>query len=384
MKDSPPPPDSADSPPSPSSASPTPKGPWIHRFSIWSFTLLFSLLIYWLLGFLVEDIKNIEGPDYGEIEARYVDQNLIDRRSNLQSQIQDLNRSITNQQEALKITSDTSRNLQTTINQLIDLQKLSLEKAVELPESEQANLSESLTHFLESQKKYQEGSAQLADLAEQKRSLEEESVTLDKSIQEQRIPASREYQQLNKKHNLKLAAYQLAILIPLLGLGAWMFIKKRGSIYFPMVLGFGFATLIKVLVVVHAYFPARYFRYILVIGLLLAIIKLLVAFIRMVAYPKAQWLIKQYREAYEKFLCPICEFPIRTGPRKFLVWTRRTARKVELPRGGDAQSDEAYACPSCGTSLFEECKNCGKIRHGLLPHCQHCNAPVEISGKNGE
>ena len=110
--------------------------------------------------------------------------------------------------------------------------------------------------------------------------------------------------------------------------------------------------------------------------MLIAVAKVLIHFIRVVAFPKAQWLTKQYREAYERFLCPICEYPIRTGPRKFLFWTRRTVNKIVLPN--DSTDYEAYACPACGTGLFEECEKCHNIRHALLPHCQHCNAEKKI------
>ena len=39
-----------------------PKGPWIHRFLIVFFTAVFAVLVYWALGFLVEDIRSIPGP----------------------------------------------------------------------------------------------------------------------------------------------------------------------------------------------------------------------------------------------------------------------------------------------------------------------------------
>ena len=152
--------------------------------------------------------------------------------------------------------------------------------------------------------------------------------------------------------DIRLACLQLLILIPLLAAGALLIVKKRSSIYFPLFLGYGAATLLKVSLVIHEYFPSKYFKYVLILGLLIAVAKLLIYFIRAIAFPKAQWLTKQYREAYERFLCPICEYPIRTGPRKFLFWTRRTVNKIVLPK--DSTKDESYACPACGTVLFEE------------------------------
>ena len=89
--------------------------------------------------------------------------------------------------------------------------------------------------------------------------------------------------------------------------------------------------------------------------------------------------IKQYREAYERFLCPVCEYPIRTGLRRFLYWTRRTVHKTIPAQASSGQplQDEPYSCPSCGTTLFEDCRQCGHSRHSLLPHCSHCGEGSE-------
>lgn len=358
-----------------------PKGPWIHRFSIRLFTVILAILVFWVLGFLVEDIESIHGPKYEDIEKKHVDQDLLARQKELISAISEMDRNIKDKRDEMKIVSDSSQNLQKTISQLIELQKLTLQKSISLPEAEQANLSNSLTHFLESQKQYQSHNAELAQLSDQKRNLETEKVAAEKQIEQQRKPAREEFDKLRDKHNMRLAFLQLLILIPLLAVGAFFVIKKSSSIYFPLFLGYGAAVLLKISLVIHEYFPSRYFKYVLILGLLVAVVKLLIYFIRVVAFPKAQWLTKQYREAYERFLCPICEYPIRTGPRKFLFWTRRTVNKIVLPR--ESSGDEKYACPACGTVLYEECPACHGVRHALLSYCQHCNAEKEIKECSG-
>ena len=57
-----------------------PKGPWIHRFSIRLFTVILAMLVYWVLGFLVEDIESIKGPQYNEIEKTHVAQALVEKK----------------------------------------------------------------------------------------------------------------------------------------------------------------------------------------------------------------------------------------------------------------------------------------------------------------
>ncbi|NLF23697.1 MAG: hypothetical protein GX590_11140, partial [Lentisphaerae bacterium] len=61
---------------------------------------------------------------------------------------------------------------------------------------------------------------------------------------------------------------------------------SSSSIYFPLFMAFGAATLIKVALVVHEYFPSKYFKYILIGGLLIVVARLLIYFIRTIAFPK--------------------------------------------------------------------------------------------------
>jgi predicted RNA-binding Zn-ribbon protein involved in translation (DUF1610 family) len=353
------------------------KGTWIHRFTIWLFTLVLAVLIFWVLGFFVDDIRSIRGPDYATIEQKHLDKALLTRQNELQRQIAGLTRQIENQTAKQRVVGDSSQSLQRTINQLIELQKLSVQKSIAFSETEQANFTSSLKLFLDNQKKYQELSQTVSDTLESKQTLVREKELVEQEIERQRQPARQEFDRLSQKHRLKLAFLQLAILLPILAVAAGVIIKKRSSIYFPLFLAFGAATLIKVTLVVHEYFPSKYFKYILIGGLLIVVAWLLIYFIRTIAFPKKQWLVKQYREAYERFLCPVCEYPIRIGPRRFLSWTRRTANKIVVP-GDHNVLEETYTCPSCGSNLFAECPSCHKIRHAMLPNCSHCGAEKEI------
>jgi hypothetical protein len=82
--------------------------------------------------------------------------------------------------------------------------------------------------------------------------------------------------------------------------------------------------------------------------------------------------LRQYREAYERFFCPVCDYPIRRGPLKYVFWSRRTIKHLHFPPQTPPPADEPYTCPACGTLLFEKCAVCGNVRHSLLPVCNHC------------
>lgn len=350
------------------------KGTWIARLAIRSFTIILGILIYWFLGFLVEDIESIPGPDYAIIEKQHLNATSVTKEEDLSKQINELSHQIDNQTEKQKVIGDSNRNLQETMAQLIELKKLAIEKGVTTSDTEQTNFTKSLNLFFENQKKYQDSSQTVSEMLERKQQLVREKEQIEQELEKQRRPAREEYEKLIDEHLLKLAFFQLAILLPILLIAALVLIKKRGSIYFPLFLAFGVATLLKVTFVINDYFPSRYFKYLFIISLLIIVGALLIHFIRAIAFPKIQSLMKQYREGYERFLCPACEYPIRTGPRRYLFWSRRTVNKIVVPAGAQQEGEECYTCPCCGSALFELCSSCQKIRHAMLPHCSHCGA----------
>lgn len=197
------------------------KGAWIHRFVIRLFTVVFGVLVFWVLEFLVEDIRSIPGPDYGTIELKHLDKELVAKRLALEEQVAGLARQIENQTEKQRVVGDSSENLQQTINQLIELQKLGMEKSIAFSESEQADFSNSMKLFLDNQTKYQQLSQMVAETLERKQALLHEKEQAEREIERQRQPAWAEFNELSEKHRLKIAIWQLAILLPISSSG-WM------------------------------------------------------------------------------------------------------------------------------------------------------------------
>jgi predicted RNA-binding Zn-ribbon protein involved in translation (DUF1610 family) len=347
------------------------KGTWIFRFTVWFFTVVLAFLVFWLLGFLVQDIRSVEGPQFGDIEKRYVDRALLDKGEDLDKEIADAARQMDQLKEKQNLLGESTRNLQSTINQLLELQRLRIEKALTFPESQQKTFTDSLDLFLENQKRFQSLNNDIAKLADDKASLEAEKRRVEASLEAQRRPAFAEYQKVHRAHDLKLAFFQLLILVPVLILAAVLVAKKHGTAYFPIFLALALSTLVRVSLVIHEYFPSRFFKYVLLLGLLVVVTRLLVHFIRSIAYPRLQELLRQHKEAYRHFLCPICDYPIRRGPLRFAFWNRRSVRSLRISPETTV-IDEEYVCPACGTRLFQKCASCHAVRHSLLPYCEHC------------
>ena len=359
-------------------ATPIHKGPWTHRLLVACFSVLFGLLIYWLLGFVMRDIGTWPGPVYSEVGERLSDPALAREAAATQKQIDEARRAIESSKQRQQVLRDSTSNSERTMNQLLELQKLTLQKGLTPSPEETKALAESQRLFLTNQAKYQEMNDQIATLGEELGDLENRLRSVQEKLEIARPAIQKEFNRLQTRHQFQLAALKLAVLLPLLALAVGLFLKQRGRLYATLVHGFGLALLVKVGVVMHEHFPRRYFKYVLIVIAIALVARILVSLLRTMAFPKPDWLLKQYREAYEHFLCPICGHPIRRGPLKHLFWTRSSLKKLHVPTNALEGVDEPYTCPVCATALFEECPSCRQVRHPLLPACSHCGVARQI------
>lgn len=353
------------------------RGPWFHRFLIWLFAIAVSALSFWLLGYIVRDIDAIEGPDYQAMEASMLDSVLVDRSKTLADEIGDTKRSITNLNERRLLLQNTINTSQQTMQQLLNLQRMSIEKGAELSDEQNSALTENLDLFLANQKQSQEFNTQLSELNLKLQGLQGQADDVKAEIDLAKQPIREAFNLALRQHRLWLGVYKLAVLLPLLLLSTLLFIRKSAGNYATLVYATGAALAARVLLVMHEHFPAMYFKYILIVASLVIAIAILVRLLRTVANPRGDWLLKQYREAYTNFLCPVCEFPIRRGPLRYVSWTPRSLRRL-LARTSLSDSatseDKPYTCPSCSTELFKTCSRCEATRYALLPACDKCGA----------
>ena len=354
-----------------------PRGPWFHRFLIWLFAIGVSVLSFWLLGYIVRDIDAIQGPDYQAMESLLLDQTLVDSGKMVSDEIDDTQRSIANLNEQQLLLKNTINTSQQTMHQLLDLQRISIEKGKELSEEQSTALTENLDLFLANQTQVQEFNAELSVLNLKLQGLQVKADEVNAQIELAREPILETYNAVLREHRLWLGVYKLAVLLPLLMISAVLFIRKSAGNYAPLVYATGGALAARVLFVMHEHFPAIYFKYILIVASLIIAIAVLVRLLRTVANPRGEWLLKQYREAYTNFLCPICEFPIRRGPLRYVSWTPQSLRKLWVRSslsGSTVSEDKPYTCPSCSTELFKVCASCEATRYALLPACDKCGA----------
>ena len=356
--------------------------PWLYRFFIVGFGLLLTLLLIWFLAFVLSDIGGLPGPKYEDIEKQYVDQTVRDQLAALEKEVATLQTQMDNQREIQGILSQSTQNSRQTMDQLVAIHKLNLEKSVKPTDTEQQSLAESEAQFLDNQKRFQQANEEIARLSEQQRAAKEKIAALNEKVKVNRKPAEEEFRKAREYHQLKVAALKLAVIVPLLLLAAWFALKQRGSAYAPIIYASFCATFWTTGVVMFQHFPREYFKYIATGAAIAIVLAFLVHLIRSISAPKADWLLKQRREAYNGNRCPVCAFPIRRGISKELYWGRRGPRGL-LPvlQATEPEVEKPYTCPACGEALFIPCTGCGKTRHAFLPYCEHCGAGSETANK---
>jgi len=340
------------------------KGTWGQWLFILLSSVAFGLLLFWLFGFLVADIGTLPGPQWSRIRAKYVDPNLVGKKQSLQRDLKHLKTNIINQKELQRIHNDSIANLETTINHL----------QMRLGSQEnQQTITQAYETRLQHLREYQALADKIAQGTTRKHLLEEELSVITEKIKEQETEARTHHNKLLSRHRLKIAALKLIVMVPVFLVSFWFFLKKRSGIYAALAYPFFFAAFAKLALVIHEYFPRRYFKYIGLLVIIGIVLKLLIYMIKKITSPKKDSLIKQNRQAYDKFVCPVCGKPIRIGPLRYTRASKYKGLSLALAEK-NADIQQTYTCPSCGTELYQKCDKCSRIRHSLLPFCEHCGS----------
>lgn len=345
------------------------KGTWGVRMMILLLTIIVGILFYSLLGLITSDIRSMREPSHEDVYNILKNNDLSAKDEQLKSQEKTLDEKLKALQEERELKASSAKNLEQTLNQLNK----------QSGNGQQAQLKETMDKFLDFQKEYQELNGQILTLTQERQQLTVEHNQLFQQLQDQENMIQEELYKRHQRHRIAQAVLELVILLPLLLLFCFIFLRKRGPLVTPLVLALGCATLIHVFFTVHEYFPTRWSKYILIVVSILIIIRLLSFLVKLSTAPKPERLMLQYSQAYERFLCPVCEYPIRIGPLKFLFWTRNSVHSVLNGKNVNTEDIEIepYTCPACGELLYDKCEHCGKIRHTLLPYCEHCGQNKE-------
>ncbi|WP_406624170.1 serine endopeptidase [Acidovorax sp. SDU_ACID1] len=165
-----------------------------------------------------------------------------------------------------------------------------------------------------------------------------------------------------RRVELRVFLYRLALTLPLLVAAGWLFAKKRKSTYWPFVWGFIFFALFAFFVELVPYLPSYggYVRYVVgIVGTALVGRYAILALNRYLERQKqAESLPDQERRkelSYDvalarlaKGVCPGCERPV------------------------DLKNEQIDFCPHCGIGLFDRCGACRTRKSAFARFCHAC------------
>jgi len=335
------------------------KGPKLHRAAVYVLSFLLAVLLIWLGRFALGDIDAVRAPEIGDTQLR-------DRQNEFEEKLEELNRALNVEQERQAYLRESAQSSQETLDQLLDMRRASLDKNLPISPDESKAFAESQRIFLRNQEQVQAVMERILELRAEKRTNEEGLRDARERLAAARTP-------IVKRHRQKIALFKFLFLAPFVALGVWLFIRKRGSSYGPLVHAFNAAALILLLTVIHEHFPARYYKYMFLALAIGVVLLALVFMIRQFTRPTKKWLEQRCREAYQASQCPVCRYPIVGKDMRSAAADKRLLKKAPL-LAPEPEIARPYRCPACGTQLFDRCAGCQELRHTLLPYCLHCGA----------
>ncbi|HEY2256241.1 MAG TPA: zinc ribbon domain-containing protein, partial [Variovorax sp.] len=166
----------------------------------------------------------------------------------------------------------------------------------------------------------------------------------------------------NRRVELRVFGWRLALTLPLLVIAGWLFARKRKSTWWPFVWGFIFFALFAFFVELVPYLPSYggYVRY--AVGIVLTVLVGRYAIVALNRYLARQKLAEAQPEtvrrnelSYDtalarlaKGVCPGCERPV------------------------DLKNTTIDFCPHCGIGLFDHCRVCNARKSAFAKFCHAC------------
>ncbi|MCJ2127117.1 zinc ribbon domain-containing protein [Methylobacterium sp. J-077] len=197
-----------------------------------------------------------------------------------------------------------------------------------------------------------------ADLFER----EQDQIRVDDAL---RAAAQQKRDAAERRQELRVFGYRLALTLPLLALAGWLLMRRRHTRNWPFVWGFAFAAAFAFFVELVPYMPSYggYVQY--GVGVIVTLVGGRAAINALHAYRARQAQVEarpseerrteiatdQALARLAKKVCPGCERPVALG------------------------DPNTNFCPHCGLGLFEDCPACTQRKSTFERFCHACGTP---------
>lgn len=334
---------------------------WFKRF-LWLIAIVFACFLIGLGSLIVGDLPKAEP------EKTWQDYADPQKYQPLQQQLQQY------QQQSDKVSAD------------IEKQQLTLEKYQTETKNAQARFENWLatrsvteqsaqnpqviaqTKAIDALKLKEQGvESQISDLQEKLWEIKEQEDAVEQQMSEIEADANELKAVDDRRIELHIFLYRLALTLPLLLLAVYLFLKQRHSRWWPFVWGFNFFAVFAFFVELVPYLPSYggYVRYI--VGIIFTIVIGRYAIIAMQRYierkqaeealpsneRQMQLEYDAVQKAFDKNICPSCE------------------------RGLNFQNEHLDYCPHCGIQLFNYCQQCETRKNAFVHYCCRCGTASE-------
>ena len=108
------------------------RGPWHQRALTVALSVIYGVLLFWLLGFLVNDLGRWPAPDYAVVERSHLDPLALDSLRGLQQQRAQVGGDIDAAGERQATLRDSTASAETTLHRLLDLGLQALQRFIRL------------------------------------------------------------------------------------------------------------------------------------------------------------------------------------------------------------------------------------------------------------
>ncbi|UCV21128.1 zinc ribbon domain-containing protein [Ferribacterium limneticum] len=207
----------------------------------------------------------------------------------------------------------------------------------------------------------------LADVERQQQSLldaRQAEERAQRDLRELERTASTKLFTEQRRQELRVFGYRLALTLPLLAVAGWLFAKKRQSTWWPFVWGFIYFALFAFFVELVPYLPSYggYVRY--AVGIIITVLVGRYAIVALNRYLEKQ----KQAEAM-----PDVE---RRKELSYDTALARLAKKVcpGCERPVDLTNTAIDYCPHCGICLFDHCGRCQERKSAFARFCHACGA----------
>lgn len=336
---------------------------WMHR-GLWLVAIVFAGFLIGLGGTLVGDLPQVEKTlsldDYMDAGTTSVLRNTI---KNAERAGQDAEEALQQAQLKRRTAQADSAAARETFNNW-----LSTRQATQLADQNPELLAR--TRALDALKE-KERAAGVAVEAQQQAALDARQTAQRerRKLDEMQQVAQQQLNDEQRRVELRVFLYRLALTLPLLVVAGWLFVKKRKGTYWPFVWGFVIFALFAFFVELVPYLPSYggYVRYI--VGIVVTVLVGRQAIVALNRYLEKQKLAEQLPDvqrreelSYDtaltrlsKGVCPGCE------------------------RAVDLKNPEIDFCPHCGIGLFDHCQKCTTRKSAFAKFCHACGT---VSGQH--